>query len=144
VSSRPFVIAANWKMHKLRSEAMEYVADLATWIDDHLLTQPSSSLWRLRSPVWNRRSNSRRRLAFSHRICTLPIRCLYRRSEPCDASRHRCTGVILGHSERRQHFCETDEALSEKVQAALTFRLRPMLCVGEQLAQRTAAAPSLW
>jgi triosephosphate isomerase len=45
-------------------------------------------------------------------------------------------GVILGHSERRQHFGETDEALALKVPAALEAGLRPILCVGEDEAQR--------
>jgi triosephosphate isomerase len=45
-------------------------------------------------------------------------------------------GVILGHSERRQYFGESDEALARKVPAALEAGLEPMLCVGENEAQR--------
>ena len=45
-------------------------------------------------------------------------------------------GVILGHSERRQYFAETDEALARKVPAALGAGLEPILCVGENEAQR--------
>ena len=47
-------------------------------------------------------------------------------------------GVILGHSERRQLFGETDEALARKVPAALAAGLEPILCVGESEAQRDA------
>ncbi len=49
-----------------------------------------------------------------------------------------CTWVILGHSERRQHFGETDESVAEKVDAALRAGLKPIVCVGETLAQREA------
>jgi triosephosphate isomerase len=47
-------------------------------------------------------------------------------------------GVILGHSERRQHFNENDEALARKVPAALAAGLEPLLCVGETERQRDA------
>ncbi len=47
-------------------------------------------------------------------------------------------GAILGHSERRELFCETDEALAKKVPAALAAGLVPILCVGESAAQRDA------
>ena len=47
-----------------------------------------------------------------------------------------CQFVILGHSERRQLFGETDELINKKVKAALDVGLIPMLCVGEQLQER--------
>jgi len=48
-------------------------------------------------------------------------------------------GVVLGHSERREHFGETDEALARKVPAALDAGLEPILCVGEREEEREAA-----
>jgi triosephosphate isomerase len=48
------------------------------------------------------------------------------------------TGAIVGHSERRELFCETDEALARKVPALLEAGLQPILCVGESEAQRDA------
>jgi triosephosphate isomerase (TIM) len=47
-------------------------------------------------------------------------------------------GVVLGHSERRQYFCETDRALQEKLPAALAAGLEPILCVGESEDERDA------
>src|SRR5258708_21585547 len=47
-----------------------------------------------------------------------------------------CRAVIIGHSERRQFFGETDESVNKKVKAALAAGLTPILCVGELLAQR--------
>ena len=47
-----------------------------------------------------------------------------------------CTYVILGHSERRQYFGETDESINIKLKAALSLGLIPIVCVGETLQQR--------
>jgi triosephosphate isomerase len=49
-----------------------------------------------------------------------------------------CQYVILGHSERRQYFAETDESVNKKLQAALKHGLTPIVCVGETLAQYEA------
>ena len=49
-----------------------------------------------------------------------------------------CTYVILGHSERRHVFNEPDDLIARKVQAAFTFGLKPILCVGELLEERKA------
>ncbi len=47
-----------------------------------------------------------------------------------------CRGVIIGHSERRQYFGETDESVNRKVKAALEAGLTPIVCVGELLTER--------
>jgi triosephosphate isomerase len=49
-----------------------------------------------------------------------------------------CSHVILGHSERRQLFGETDEGVGKKARAAVDHGLTPILCVGETLAEREA------
>jgi triosephosphate isomerase len=49
-----------------------------------------------------------------------------------------CTWVIIGHSERRRIFAENDEKVVEKLDAALSAGLKPIVCVGETLAQRDA------
>lgn len=49
-----------------------------------------------------------------------------------------CQYVILGHSERREYFGETDEGVNKKVKAALAYGMTPIICVGESLAQNEA------
>jgi triosephosphate isomerase len=137
---RPIVIAANWKMHKLRSEALEYLEDLGTWMDEHpeglgtrvevVVAPPFTSLELAvehRPPharIYAQNMHFADQGAFTGEVSPAMLRDL------------GVDGVLLGHSERRQHFAEDDAALSEKVVAAAEFGLRPMLCVGETLAER--------
>ena len=51
-----------------------------------------------------------------------------------------CTRVIIGHSERRQYFAETDATVNRKLKAALNVQLDPILCIGETLDQREGNA----
>jgi triosephosphate isomerase (TIM) len=137
---RPIVVAANWKMHKLRSEALEYLEDLGTWMDDHpeglgtrveVVVAPPFTCLEL--AVEHRPPHARIYAQTMHQADQGPFT---GEVSPAMLRDLGVDGVLLGHSERREYCNEHDAALSEKVVAAAEFGLRPMLCVGETLDER--------
>jgi triosephosphate isomerase (TIM) len=130
-------IAANWKMHKTVAEAAAFVDALLPRIaatrHDVVLCPPYLAL----SEVVERSRGSAVRVAAQNMheedsgAFTGEVSAPMLGEVGVDA-------VILGHSERRQHFGESDEALARKAPAALAAGLEPILCVGESEEARDA------
>jgi len=130
------MLAGNWKMHGTVSESVALVEDLLARVGDVadrevLVAPPFTSL----HAVAERLEGTRVRLAgqnmhwedkgaFTGEVSAPMLRAV------------GCTHVILGHSERRQFFGETDTSVAHKVRAALRHGLTAIVCVGEQLAER--------
>jgi triosephosphate isomerase len=130
-------IAANWKMNKTVAEAAEFVDALLPRIAatqcDVVLCPSFLAL----SEVVERRRGSAVKVAAQNMHEEDSGAFTGEVSAPMLAELD-VEAVILGHSERRQYFCETDEALARKVPAALAADLEPILCVGESEAARDA------
>lgn len=132
------LIAGNWKMYKTPREAVSFVEELKTAVDgvegvDVLLCPAFPAL----VPVAEALSGSEIRLGAQN---------MYWETEgaytgeisPGMIKEAGCTYVIIGHSERRQYFGETDEMVARKARAALDAGLVPIICVGETIDQRQA------
>ena len=133
MATRRPVIAGNWKMYKTVSEAEDYVVKFLEEVKDVteidiILCAPFTTLY----PLKNELEESVVHLgaqnmswadqgAYTGEISAQML---------LDVA---CTYVILGHSERRELFGETDEQIAKKVQKALATGLTPILCVGENL-----------
>jgi triosephosphate isomerase (TIM) len=130
-------IAANWKMHKTVAEAAAFVDALLPRIaatqHDVVICPPYLAL----SEVVERSRGSAVRVAAQnmHEADSGAFTGEVSASMLVEAD---VDAVVLGHSERRQHFNETDEALARKVPAALAAGLEPILCVGEREEARDA------
>ena len=130
------LIAGNWKMYKTVAEAIEFVQKLKPALEDvagvEIVVCPS--FVSLEAVV--------RELAGSK--IALGAQNMYWAEEgaftgevsPSMLKAVGCSFVILGHSERRQHFGETDQMVNRKVKAALAAGLIPIVCVGERLEER--------
>jgi triosephosphate isomerase len=129
------LLAANWKMHKTIEETERFLAEFLPKVPDPgpevVVCPPYLSL----KAAVEHCAQSRVRVAAQN---------MHEEAEGAFTGEVSAPmlvelgvdGVILGHSERRQHFAESDEGLARKVPAALRAGLEPILCVGENEAQR--------
>ena len=132
---RKKVIAGNWKMNMLPNEAMAFIEELAPLVknteNEVILCVPYTDLFY--SLLTAQETN-------------IKIGAQNMHFEESGAYTGEVSGkmlksigveyVIIGHSERRQYFAETDETVNKKIKAAFLNGLKPIVCVGETLEQR--------
>jgi triosephosphate isomerase (TIM) len=133
---RPIVIAANWKMNTTPADAGELARTIASRTREpgvsRVICPPFVCLAAVRDALAEEdvavgAQNVHQELAgaFTGEVSAPMLRGL-------------ATWVIVGHSERRAMFAETDEIVGAKLDRAVAAELRPILCVGEQLVDRDA------
>jgi len=136
-SRKPF-IAGNWKMHNRVDEARNLAIDLRDRVADvrdvEIAVGPTFTA--LKSVADALRESG---VGVAAQDCHWEAQGAYTGAvsvqQLADAG---CRYVIVGHSERRQYFGETDEGVAKKVRAVLDGDLTPIMCVGESLEQREA------
>jgi triosephosphate isomerase len=131
------IIAGNWKMHKTIAEAVQLSRGIREGVAgiegvEAVLCPPFTALGAVEAVIADsavglgaQNMHWEEQGAFTGEISPLMLQGL-------------CDYVILGHSERRQYFGETDESVNKKIKAALAHNLKPIVCVGENLAQNEA------
>ena len=134
----PF-IAGNWKMNKTVAEALALVRDLrgmVSMVRDQVeiaVAPPFTAL----HPVAKAVEGSNIKLAAQN--CHWEAKGAFTGEiAPEMAKEVGCAYVIVGHSERRQFFGETDETVNRRVKAVFKAGIKPIMCVGETLAERDA------
>jgi triosephosphate isomerase len=130
------LIAANWKMYKTPAEAREFMRAFQPLVaahdrDDIVVCPPYVCIPAVAElaagiGVGAQDMHWEKQGAFTGEVSAAMLRAA------------GCTHVIIGHSERRQYFGETDDTVNRKLDAALAAGLTPIVCVGEVLEEREA------
>jgi triosephosphate isomerase len=136
VSERIPLIAGNWKMYKTVSEAEAFIGALLPRVStaDGIDVAICPSFLALEAMVDSTRGS--RVQVFAQNMHSAPEGAFTGEVSPPMLVEVGVHGVVLGHSERREQFGETDRALQLKVPAALEAGLLPILCVGETEEER--------
>ena len=132
------IIAGNWKMHKTIAEAVEFVNDIKDKVNntdvEAVICAPFTLLKDLKEAtkgtnikIGAQNMHYAEQGAFTGEISAPMLKEL------------NIDYVVLGHSERRQYFNETNETVNKKVIKALEEGIDPILCVGETLEEREAS-----
>jgi triosephosphate isomerase len=144
MTKRRPIIAANWKMHKTHLEAIRDVQKLSYLLDrsdadrvEVVICPAFTALRAVQTLIDSDRLpyglgaqnvHQEEKGAFTGEVSPPMLQAL------------KCGYVIVGHSERRQLFGETDEVVNRKVRSVFSHSMVPILCVGESLGEREAGA----
>ena len=129
------IIAGNWKMNMLPNEAMSFINELEPYAKNAkceiILCVPYTDLFYSLLTAQNtnikigaQNMHWEEKGAYTGEVSPNMLKCI------------NVEYVIIGHSERRQYFAETDETVNKKIKSALKHELNPILCVGETMKQR--------
>lgn len=132
---REKIIAGNWKMNKNPEDTISFLAEFKKLVKDcpHklILCVPFVDLFIAREAskgtaieIGAQNMHFKESGAYTGEVSGKML-------QDCDISY-----VIIGHSERREYFAETDESVNAKLKAAFSYQLTPILCVGETLEER--------
>ena len=138
---RKKVIAGNWKMNMLPNEAIAFIEEFTPLVKDTenevVLCVPYTDLFYALLTAQNtnikigaQNMHWKENGAYTGEIAPKMLKAI------------GVEYVILGHSERRQYFNETDETVNKKIKAAFENELKPIVCVGETLEQRETGITS--
>jgi triosephosphate isomerase len=134
--ARKVIIAGNWKMNKTASEAKALVEELKTKVQDIsavdiIVCPPFTSIDAAVKAVAgsNIKVGAQNVHWAENGAFTGEISAQMLKEAGVDYA-------IIGHSERRQHFGETDETVNKRLKAALAAGLKPIICIGELLGER--------
>ena len=134
---RKKVIAGNWKMNMLPNEAIEYIESFEKLVKDTknevILCVPYTDLFYCLNyaqdtniKIGAQNMHWEENGAYTGEVSGKMLKSI------------GVEYVIIGHSERRQYFAETDETVNKKIKAAFANELKPIVCVGETLEEREA------
>ena len=132
---RKKVIAGNWKMNMLPNEAIDYIEEFAPLVKDAeaevILCVPYTDLFYClmnaqdtNIKIGAQNMHFEEKGAYTGEVSGKMLKSI------------GVEYVIIGHSERREYFAETDETVNKKIKTAFEVGLKPIVCVGEKLEQR--------
>jgi triosephosphate isomerase len=144
IPSRTAILAGNWKMHYGPKQAASFASEIVPQLAQ--IIQPAPHIMSILCPPSISLATVRMVLdSMPHPRIELGAQNMYFEDSGAFTGeisppmvRELCSTVILGHSERRMYFGETDELVNKKAQAALKHGLRPIICIGENESQYDA------
>ncbi len=132
---RKQIIAGNWKMHKMHLEGVKLVEEIDNSLDKNLdievvIIPPFTALRSISTVIKANQMKIKLGAQNMHYMSEGPFT---GEISPLMLKALDIEYVIIGHSERREYFDETDELINKKLKKALEVGIKPILCVGEPL-----------